>query len=126
MSSSSKPTNHGSAWSEQMEAELVYRLQLKKSIEDCATYFQRTRGGIRSRQRHIARKLVAGGVPINEVSDLVKLDVADIEQSILASKRSKEIIQKKKKIEITEETPLSVLKEIRDLMKQVVINTKKV
>jgi len=126
-----------------METDLVNHLQEGKTLEECAEFFKRTPGGIRSRQLVIARRMVESGRPINEVSDLLRVDMMDIQYSISASERSKENVEKRRQIKeenkknnqikitdvfmhVKEETPLSVLKEIRDLMKQVVINTKKV
>jgi len=130
------PENSGKPWPPELEKELIDHLQCRKTLKECAEFFKRTPGGIRSRQLVIARRMVENGRSIDDVSDLLRLDVAEIEYSIAASKRSKENVEKrrqmKKQIKVTdvftnvnEETPLSVLKEIRDLMKQVVINTKK-
>jgi hypothetical protein len=136
------PENSGKPWPPEMEKELIDHLQRRKTLKECAEFFKRTPGGIRSRQLHIARRMVEKGRPIEEVSDLLRVDIIDIEYSISTSKRSKENVEKRRQIKeehkknnqikitdvfmyVKEETPLSLLKEIRDLLKQVVINTNK-
>jgi len=133
----SLPENAGKPWPAEMEGELINQLQRRKTLKECAEFFKRTPGGIRSRHLVIARRMVENGRSIDDVSDLLRLDVAEIEYSIAASKRSKENVEKRRQMKkqqikvtdvftnVNEETPLSVLKDIRDLMKQVVINTKK-
>jgi len=84
----------------------------------------------------IARRLVASGKTIEEVSDIVKAPVTSIRQTLQAERVAKENARNKRADvstqmttivqripAVTPDTPLSVLVEIRDLMKQLVKNT---
>lgn len=136
MDKSLKPKNNSKPWTGHLEFELVQLLKQGKSIEECAVHFERTAGAIHSRQLAIARELVDKGNTISEVSIIVRLPEASIQQSLDASAVSKANLvrrreQKQNKINevfpivssIKLDTPLSVLKEIRDLIKEAIAKT---
>jgi hypothetical protein len=136
MEKSLKPKNNSKPWTGDLEFELVQLLKQGKSIEECAEHFERTVGAIHSRQLAIARELVDKGNTIVEAAIIVRVSEASIRQSLDASSVSKARLerrreQKQNKINeifpivasIKPDTPLSVLKEIRDLIKEAIAKT---
>jgi hypothetical protein len=133
METSLKPKNNSKPWTAHLEFELVQLLKQGKSVEECAKHFERTVGAIHSRQLAIARELVDTGNTITEAALIVRVSEVSIRQSLDASAVSKaklerRLVQKQNKINeifpitasITPDTPLSVLKEIRDLIKEAI------
>jgi hypothetical protein len=120
------PKNAGASWTPELDAEFLQMISDNKSIEECAIHFERTKGSIIARRLNIARRMVSEGQDIQKVSEIVKTPVRFIEESIEyeeSRKRNKQIERAEKKSRIEppkEETKLSVLKEIRDLLKQLV------
>ena len=133
-----QPKNAGTPWTPELDAELIRLLSNKATVDECATHFERTPGGISSRQMLIARDLVGKGTPIEEVSRIVNAPITTIEHSLRISARSLENSKKRREERVknkqakitamfppvTDETPLSVLKEIRDIMKQFIASQK--
>jgi hypothetical protein len=130
------PTNHNAPWTDDLENDLLQQLGNGMTRQQCAIHFQRTTGSIGGRQMMIARRLVASGKTVEEVSDIVKASVVSIRQSLQAERAAKENARNKRADvstqmttivqripAVTPDTPLSVLVEIRDLMKQLVKNT---
>jgi hypothetical protein len=122
----SLPNNAGSSWTPELDAEFLQMISDNKSIEECAIHFERTKGSIIARRLNLARRMVSEGQDIQKVSEIVKTPVRFIEESIEYEeirKRNKQIERAEKKSRIEppkEETKLSVLKEIRDLLKKLV------
>jgi hypothetical protein len=127
-----QPKNAGTPWTPELDIKLLHLLSENTTIEECALHFERTTGGISSRQMVIARDLVGKGTPVEEVSKIVNAPISSIENSLRISARSLENSKKKQeervknkqvKInaifpQVTNETPMTVLKEIRDLLKE--------
>lgn len=120
------PKNAGSPWTSEVDSEFLQMLSDNKSVEECAIHFERTKGSIIARKLNIARRMVSEGQDIQKVSEIIKTPIRFIEESIEYEeirKRNKQIERAEKKSRIQppkEETKLSVLKEIRDLLKQLV------
>jgi len=124
------PKNAGAPWTSELDDEFLHMLSDNKSVEECANHFERTEGSITSRKMVIAKRMIANGEDIKKVSEIVKSSVKFIEQSIESEETRKQNAEKKrneKKNTIQqyiqpkqEETSLSVLKEIRDLLKKLV------
>jgi len=120
------PKNAGASWTPELDVEFLQMISDDKSIEECAIHFERTKGSIIARKLHIARRMVSEGQDIEKVSEIVKTPVRFIEESIEYEEtrnRNKEMERAEKKSRIQppkEETKLSVLKEIRDLLKKLV------
>jgi hypothetical protein len=120
------PKNAGASWTAELDAEFLQMISDNKSIEECAIHFERTKGSIIARRLNIARRMVSEGQDIQKVSEIVKTPVRFIEESIEyeeSRKRNKQMERAERKSRIEppkEETKLSVLKEIRDLLKKLV------
>jgi len=132
--------NAGSLWSTKLEDELLEMIRSGNTSEQCAIHFKRTSGGIRARQLVIAKRLVGNGNTIEEASSIVNVPIQSIQQSLRASEVARSNLQKRKeqanpKDSIREtllivdtikpDTPLSVLKEIRDLIKDFIASQSK-
>lgn len=111
---SSQPENHGKPWSYADENLLLKKLSDGENIENISKYFKRTEGGIRSRQRELAWRFVEEGKTIEEASKFTYIPIEDIEKSLMLRKMAAIAKQTPKK----EETLLSVVIEIRDLLKE--------
>jgi hypothetical protein len=109
------PVNHGKPWSYGDEDLLLKKLSDGESIKDISDYFKRTEGGISSRQRELAYRFVEEGKTIEEASKFTRVAVEDIERSLALRKLAAKSISKTVK---KEETLMSVVIEIRDLLKQ--------
>ena len=125
------PKNAGAPWTPELDTEFLKMLSDNKSVEECAIHFDRTEGSISARKMFIARRMISQGQDIQKVSEIVRSSVRIIEKSLESEKNRKQNTEKKinetkNTIQqyvqplLQEETPLSVLKEIRDLLKQLV------
>ena len=122
--------NRGRAWSEDDENRLVQMLYGGASINTCAAEFKRTLGGIRSRQLDIAYRYVEEGKTVTEACQIMKIDEDLLIKSIRLRSAAKEAKRNKKKDISTQtttivrkvepHTELSLLVEIRDLLKLLV------
>ena len=110
------PENRGKPWSNADESLLLKKISDEETIENISVYFKRTKGGIKSRLRELACRFVDDGKTIEQASEYTTIPVEEIEKSIkLRANSSKElVVQNIKK----EETLLSVVIEIRDLLKE--------
>ena len=93
-----KPSAKGQKWSDAEELQLLQELETEISISDIADIHDRTYGGITSRMREIAYKMINQDVPMSEVIQKTKLNEFQINDTI----EKKEYSQKKreeKKIE---------------------------
>ena len=141
-----KPENAGKPWPPESDAKLLRMLSSGSSVYECADCFKRTVGGIKSRRMTIACNLVNNGKSIEEVADIFKVPVSMIQESLdiledtseaskLSALQRQERKNEKAKMrqekinnmfeKLNEDSPISLLREIRDLLKQVVINANK-
>lgn len=135
----SLPARNGKPWRDDEILQLLKSVQKKKTTEELAEEHQRTPGGIRSRLREIAADYYFNeNKPLEQIAKITGLDIDSISDAI--SKRQYRIDQQEKKIqanvnstpvtsyftqEIKEVEPkkegiISLLTEIRDLMKEMV------
>jgi len=130
-----QPKNAGTPWTPELDIELLHLLSENTTIEECALHFERTVGGISARQLVIAKDLIEKGSHIDDVSKIVNVPALYIQQSIesenirkaKSEKRKQDKKQEKNTIQpkitdllpkVTNDTPVSILKEIRDLLKE--------
>jgi transcription elongation factor GreA-like protein len=118
-------TNAGNMWTPIEEEQLLKALAADVKVSKIANDFGRTVGAIVARQNHIARNLVnKEGKTIEEAASIVKRTPREIEQSLSKSKKEplKQVVQQKPK----DENSLTVLIEIRELLKQMVANQQRI
>jgi hypothetical protein len=126
----STPERHNKPWKEEEESAILGMIQVGKSYDEISTQQKRTSGAIKSKLRDLACRFVYEGKTIEEASRLTRVPLDDIEYSMKLRDIADDMRQKKienkhqsqltfKQIvpEVKEETSLSVLKEIRDMMK---------
>jgi hypothetical protein len=139
LSKMSLPARNGKPWRDDEILQLLKGVQKKKTTEELAEEHQRTPGGIRSRLREIAADYYFNeNRPLEQIAKFTGLDIDTISDAI--SKRQYRIDQQEKKIqanvnstpvtsyftqEVKEVEPkkggmISLLTEIRDLMKEMV------
>jgi hypothetical protein len=95
------------------------------SIKEIANQHVRSIGAISARQNHIARRLVnSGEFAIEEAARVVRKPVCEIVRSVNVSKKIKYSITEKHVDK--EETLLSVMIDVRSLLKQMVANQNKI
>lgn len=103
----------GTKWTSQEENRLIESLKMKRNIEDIAKEHKRTSGGIRSRMRHIAIKMINNdGKSLEEVCAILNMTSEEITD---AQKRRANGSTPKPKIE----TELDVLIDIRKLLMEI-------
>jgi len=122
--------NMGKAWSTDDENQLIRMLAEGASSDTCATEFKRSIGGIRSRQYELAYRFVEDGKTLSEACQIMKVNEEMLAKSIRSRTASKEARLNKKKDTSTQmttivnnvqpNTELSLLVEIRDLLKLLV------
>lgn len=136
----STPTRHGKPWSDEEIQKLLQAVKRKETHEQIANIHQRTPGGIRSRLRQLAADYYFNdNRPIEEIMQFTGLDDETIADAI--SRRQWQIDQKEKKTsekpqqmlisqmiqqpEQKKEGMISLLTEIRDMMKEMLEIMKK-
>jgi hypothetical protein len=77
-------------WTPKDENDLLDGLKENLDILSIAERLGRTDRGIRSHRNHMARHLVLKGIPIEEVSKTVRMDVDEINKSLRMSQLSTE------------------------------------
>ena len=105
----------GSKWTEDEEKLLIKSISEDKLIDDIAKEHKRTSGGIRSRLRVIAVRMIeTEGKTIEEVSTILRMTPEEIEDA----KNKRENMHKIKTKTSTNksETELDVLKDIREIL----------
>jgi hypothetical protein len=124
MASDTSETNVGSSWTPEEETQLLNELATTASIDDIAASHKRTSGAIRARQNFIGRRMVVNeGIPIEEAALRVRQPVSSIEQSIATSQKSLANAQDRRNCSAKkDESILSVMMEVRDLLKQMLAN----
>ncbi len=110
------PENHGLPWYQKDEDLLLKKISEGETVDEISKYFKRTNGGITSRLRELACRFVEDGTTIEQASMYTRVAVEDIEKSInlrkLGAKNTSKPVLKK------EDTILSVVIEIRDLLRE--------
>jgi hypothetical protein len=104
----SRPERCGQPWSVAEEHSLMSMLERDIPVERIAAEFKRTERSIHLRQCTIADVLMQKGVPIDQAAKVVKCSVEEVEAYLVKKNTPKET-----KVE----TELSLLREIRDLLK---------
>lgn len=117
------PENHNKPWDYESEKVLEDMIVRGVSRDECAEHFKRTPGGIRSRVMVIAKKVFSEGtLTIQQVAMRFHIDNEDLERSLKATKNVTDRRNPLRKVEEKEESLLQVCKEIRDLLKLLVLN----
>jgi uncharacterized protein (DUF433 family) len=88
-------TNIGKKWSKSEETDLLNRISKGESIQEIATEFKRTTGGIRGRLIDIACAMVLSGKSMEEAIQTTSIDKARI-QECLPYRKNKEDRKKSK------------------------------
>ena len=112
----------GLPWTTDEEKQLLDLLSRGVNREDIATAHQRTLGGIVGRINYIAVKMARSGASMESICKTTRLTPEQVEQELV--KFSQKKIEKMGKAQVTpppkEETVLSVMKEMRDLLRVLV------
>jgi hypothetical protein len=121
------PENQGGLWTAQEETALLEELATTQTIEFIARIHNRTPGAIRARQNHLARRLILEeGVSLEDAAKRVRQPVFSIEQTMAASQKSRDNVQQRKDAGAKkEESLLSVMIDVRELLRQMVANQAK-
>jgi hypothetical protein len=124
---SEMPENQGGVWTAQEETALLEELATTQTIEYIAKMHHRTPGAIRARQNHIARRLIYHeGSTIEEAARRVRQTVYSIQQTMDASKKSLLNVQQRKDAGAKkDESLLSVMMDVRELLRTMVANQTK-
>ena len=139
------PERNGKTWKIDEENTVLRFIGENKDVDFIASNLQRTRGAIRAKLRDLACRFIYDGKTITEASRLTSIPTGDIEYALKLREIADNIREKKNPTVQTQltfnevsqlqapiqrafdssekETSISVLKEIRDLMKQLVVNT---
>lgn len=75
------PARMGEKWSEDEEIQLVDLIQQGKSIKNVAETLQRTMTGVKYRLEELSIKLIDKGYTMDQVLDMTKLKLSDIEEA---------------------------------------------
>ena len=117
-------TNIGKKWSKSEEADLLNRISKGESIQQIATEFKRTTGGIRARLIDIACAMVLSGKSMEEAKSTTTIEKARIQECLPARKFKSE---RKKENNPTQPQPeqnsdikelLSLTRDIHSMMKE--------
>ena len=121
------PENQGGLWTAQEETALLEELATTQTIEFIAKMHHRTPGAIRARQNHLARRLILEeGVSLEEAAMRVRQPVFSIQQTMAASQKSMTNARQRKDAGAKkEESLLSVMMDVRELLRQMVANQTK-
>jgi uncharacterized protein (DUF885 family) len=120
--------NHGGSWTDAEETILLKRLSTTETIEHIAQAHSRTVGAIRARQNHLARQMIMKqGITIEEAARRVRTHPSSVQQSMDALKKTlTNARERSPPVVKQEETMLSVMVDIRELMRQMVANQVKI
>ena len=120
------PRNTGKAWEDTEVGQLLQEIHKKVSLEEIAKIHERTLGGIRSRLRVVACDYYDEGRSLEEIQKFTGLDITTIQAAIQKRKIARQPKKESPPIQSPpsqEEDTLSVLKDIRSLLEQLVKNT---
>jgi hypothetical protein len=126
----STPARHGKAWSDDEIQKLLQAVKRKETTQQIAAAHERTQGGIRSRLRELAADYYFNdNRPISEIMKFTGLDAETITDAI--AKRQWKMDTKEEKapqvirsnstideVQPKKEGMVSLLMEIRDMMKE--------
>lgn len=102
----------GTKWTQEEEAQLVNSLRDGKNINDIAKEHKRTPGGILSRRRQLAVRMIESeGKSIEEVCMSLHMRPEDIEQPRQTAANNKTTAS-----ELKPETELEILNDIREIL----------
>jgi len=104
----SRPERCGQPWSVAEEHSLMSMLEQGAPIQRIAAEFKRTERSIHLRQCSIAEILMQKGIPIEQATKIVKISPDDVNEFI-----AKKNAPKEPKVE----SEITLLREIRDLLK---------
>ena len=121
----SKPERHGKPWNEQEEKFVLEQVSNKNPVYKIADDVKRTPGGVYSHLKEIASRYINNGMTIEEASFITSVTIPDIQDHLIRkeiaskAKVEKGLVQQTLNFPIQkEETLLSVVIEIRDLLKE--------
>ena len=86
------PQRMGLLWNEIETHTLITNLKLGKSIERIAEEHQRTAGSINARRKRIVEDMHSKGKPLQEIKEVTRFTVAEIEYHISRKKLKKKTI----------------------------------
>jgi len=137
------PERNGKTWKSDEEGTVLRFIHENKSVEFIATSLKRTHGSIRAKLRDLACRFVYEGKTLEEASKLTSVLIGDIEYSLRLREIADNIREEKDKNStvktqltfnevsqlqspiqraldsVEKETNISILKEIRDLLKNI-------
>jgi hypothetical protein len=121
----SKPERHGKPWKKDEEEFVLKKIKEKTPIWRIAEDIKRTTTGVYSHLKEIAIKNIDSGMTLEEASEFTSVTIPDIQDYITRKEINKKIktekglVQQQLKFPLEkEETLLSVVVEIRDLLRQ--------
>ena len=122
------PINHGGPWTDEEEAKLLRELGSHMSIREIAEAHHRTVGAVVARQKVIGRRLVLKNkLSLEDAAQRVNLIPSILKQSLDASHVSLTNAQQRRDAGVAkEESLLSVMVDIRQLMRQMVANQERI
>jgi len=138
----SVPNRCGKAWSDEEVQKLLQEVRKKNSHTQMASAHERTVGGIRARLKQLAADYYFNdNRPIDEIMKFTGLDSGTISDAISKRQYSMDLKEKKEKMnpsnpmiqttlllsssEARQEGSIALLKEIRDMMKEILVVMKK-
>lgn len=108
----------GHKWTPSEEIKLLSMSMQKQSVKEMSETLQRTTGGIVSRLKHIAVRMAHSGYPLGEICAITTLTETQVVCAITGLTEYEIAQEQETTKEATKaEDTLSVLKEIRDLLR---------
>jgi len=122
------PINHGGPWTDEEESKLMRELAEGIDFHAIVEAHRRTQGAIAARQKVIGRRMVLKeNLTLEEAALRVRLHPNQLKQSLDASQVAQTNAQQRRDARVKkEESLLSVMVDIRQLLKQMVINQEKI
>jgi hypothetical protein len=122
------PINHGGTWTDEEEAKLLRELGTRMAIREIAEAHHRTVGAIAARQKVVGRRLVLKDkLTLEEAAQRVNIAPFILKQSLDASQVSLTNAQERRDAGVKkEESLLSIMVDIRQLMRQMVANQERI
>jgi hypothetical protein len=129
-----QPERTGKRWENDEEEYILSRVKEGALPYIIAKEVQRTTGGVVSHLREMACEFIENGKPIEEVCTITGLPLFEIEDALKRREFAKQLklekraepIQKQTRpffLNKTQETEIDILRDIRDLLQQLVKNT---
>ncbi len=122
------PINHGGPWTYEEESKLIRELADGVEFRTIAESHRRTQGAIAARQKAIGRRMVLKeNLTLEEAALRVRLHPSQLKQSLDAAHVAQTNAQQRRDAGVKkEESLLSVMVDIRQLLKQMVVNQEKI